>query len=318
MIRQALVGHTGFVGSSLLHQRGFEACFNTRNICDIAGQSFGRIVCAGAPSTMWSANRNPEGDRANLDHLATQIEAAHADELVLISTIAVFDDMAAGYTEKRARYEADKAYGRHRRALEERLSARFRRCHIIRLPALFGPGIRKNFLFDLINPLPSFIAPEKYEYTAAQMSAAETGLLTRWYAHDEALDMWALDRPGLYASGDRLALTNAFARIGFLARNFTNSSSRYQFYDMTRLAGDIDRAVAKSLPLLNVCSEPLEAAVIAAALTGESFFNEGPPVIVEDVRSVHGALFGSTRPYLFGRDETLAAMRAFFDAERAA
>ena len=40
----ALIGYTGFVGSTLLKQRSFDACFNSANIDQIAGRSFD-LVC---------------------------------------------------------------------------------------------------------------------------------------------------------------------------------------------------------------------------------------------------------------------------------
>lgn len=318
MVRKALVGSTGFVGSSLRRQVSFDSLYHSRNIAEICGESFDLVVCAAAPATMWAANQNPEADKANLDALADNLSRVTTDRFVLVSTIAVLDDAGAGYTESTARFETDKAYGRHRRELEERMLGHFSRCHVLRLPALFGPGLKKNFIFDLIHPLPSFIKADRLQETRQAFAAADRAALDRWYGFDAGLQMFALDRAGLAASGEGPALVRAFAGIGFIPRNFTNSASRFQYYNMTRLAADIDRTIAAGLDTLHLCSAPLEASAIAGALTGETFDNPGPPITREDMRSDHATLFGAEGPYLIGKDEVLADLAAFYRAETGA
>lgn len=43
----ALIGHTGFVGSNLREQHEFDVFFNSRNIEEIKGGEFDLLVCAG-------------------------------------------------------------------------------------------------------------------------------------------------------------------------------------------------------------------------------------------------------------------------------
>ena len=52
----ALIGYTGFVGSNLEATHEFGARYNSKNIAEIEGQSFGHLVCAGAPAKKWYAN----------------------------------------------------------------------------------------------------------------------------------------------------------------------------------------------------------------------------------------------------------------------
>ncbi|WDF72869.1 sugar nucleotide-binding protein [Novosphingobium sp. KACC 22771] len=314
-MRTALVGYTGFVGSTLTRARGFDDMFNSRNIGDIAGQSYDMVVCAAAPATMWAANQNPAADKANLDGLFAALRLAKTEHFVLISTIAVLDNAAAGYTEANAAFESEKAYGLHRRELEERVESHFANSHILRLPALFGPGIKKNFVFDLMNPAPSFIKPDVWEKTLANLSAEDAALLGRYYALDEGLGMWGLNRVALNGSQDRENVNAIFHQINFVARNFTNSETRFQYYNMERLADNIDQAVAAGIDTLNVCSQPLSAAEVCRELTGDTFVNTAPPLWVEDMRSIHAETFGGSGPYLFDRESVLGDLKAFFAAE---
>ena len=313
----ALIGCTGFVGTSLLRDAAFAATYHSRNIDEARGRSFRRVVCAAAPATMWLANQDPAADRANILRLIDVLGTIRAEEFVLVSTIAVLDDAAAGYTEAMARYEADKPYGRHRRELERFVEGHFARAHVLRLPALFGPGLKKNFLFDLLNPAPSFIKADRFAALAGEMPATARELVARFYALDDKLGMWALDRARLDVSAERLAVEAAFGAIGFTAPMFTNSASTFQYYGLHRLAADIDRVVGAGLPLVHVCSAPLAAGFLSRALTGHDFVNAAAPLWHEDMRSDHAALFGSAGPYLYDEASVLADLGAFFAAERA-
>ena len=77
----ALIGYTGFVGSNLLRQRGFDACFNSANIDELGGRSFDLIVCAGARAEKWKANAEPERDLDNIEGLIRALSHADARRL---------------------------------------------------------------------------------------------------------------------------------------------------------------------------------------------------------------------------------------------
>lgn len=308
--RTALIGGTGFVGGVLSGLRRFDRNYASRTISEIADETFDTVICCGAPATMWVANADPDQDRRNLRHLADQIETASIGRLVLISTIAVLDDAAAGYTEITARYEDNKPYGRHRRALEERMLARSD-SHVLRLPALFGPGLKKNFVFDVLNPVPSFLKPEVFSTTVKRIDPALRDLIGRLFAFDGAVGAWKLDREALNDAPERTDLQSALADIGLSAANFTNADSWFQYYNLAHLADDIDVCLARGIEVLNVCSEPWRAGDVHEALTGRPFVNDGPPVVREDMRTDHAGAFGGTGPYLYSRDQTRDELLAF-------
>ncbi len=160
----ALIGHTGFVGGNLLRQRAFAATFNSGSIGDIDGRRFDEVVCAGVSAVKWWANRNADEDRARIEGLMRHLETITARHFTLISTIDVHDP-PLGVTERDAPVlEGLHPYGRNRAMLERFVARRFETHQIVRLPALFGSGLKKNAIFDLmhdnrvalINPASSF------------------------------------------------------------------------------------------------------------------------------------------------------------------
>ena len=146
----ALIGHTGFVGTNLLRQRSFDALFNSTNIDDIAGRSFDLIVCAGARAEKWLANAEPERDLANIERLASALGQANARKLVLISTVDVFLEPIGVDEDSPTPMDGLHAYGRNRRRLEMILSNRFDTA-VVRLPGLYGRGLKKNAIYDLLH-----------------------------------------------------------------------------------------------------------------------------------------------------------------------
>jgi hypothetical protein len=147
----ALIGASGFVGSTLLRQTGFEALYRSTNIAGIDGRSFDTVVCAAAPAQKWIANREPAADHRNIDALMGHLGTVQCRRFVLVSTVDVFA-APEGVDEDSVVDESTlHPYGLHRRLLERFCAQRFERCLVVRLPGLVGPGLRKNALFDLLN-----------------------------------------------------------------------------------------------------------------------------------------------------------------------
>jgi len=147
----ALIGYSGFVGSTLLKQTAFDKLYRSNNIHEIAGQTFDMVVCAGAPAQKWKANQAPEHDRQVIDNLISRLKTIACERFVLISTVDVFKSPLA--VDERSEIDTDNLhpFGLHRRQLENFVLRHFDRPTIIRLPGLVGPGLRKNAIYDLLN-----------------------------------------------------------------------------------------------------------------------------------------------------------------------
>lgn len=147
----ALIGFTGFVGTTLRKQASFDALYRSTNIGDIAGQSFDTVVCAGAPAQKWIANRDPATDREKIDGLINQLRTILCRNFILISTVDVFRYPVAVDESTPPERDGLHAYGLHRLLLEDFVAGQFDRHLIVRLPGLVGPGLRKNVIYDFLN-----------------------------------------------------------------------------------------------------------------------------------------------------------------------
>ncbi len=148
-----LIGYTGFVGSALLSQRSFGHLVNSRNFRDMRGQSYDTVVCCGVSAVKWLANRDPAADIAAIEALADVLAEVRVKRFVLVSTVDVYDETALrggkAFEDMPTGGEGHHAYGRHRLWFEGQVAELFPEHHILRLPALFGAGLRKNALFDM-------------------------------------------------------------------------------------------------------------------------------------------------------------------------
>ena len=147
----ALIGHTGFVGGNLARQHRFDAHFNSGNFRELAGREFDLLVCCGLSAAKWLANRDPEDDWVRISALRDVLARVRARRFILISTVDVYPVPVAVDESSTIDEGAGHAYGRHRLLFERFIVETFPDVLVARLPALFGMGLKKNVLFDLLH-----------------------------------------------------------------------------------------------------------------------------------------------------------------------
>ena len=150
-MKNALIGFNGFVGTTLLKQTQFGSLYRSTNIKDIEGENFNTIVCAGAPSQKWIANRDPEKDLKKINNLIKHLQNVSCKTFILISTVDVFKNPIRVDEDSIVDESGLNSYGLHRRLLEKFVENNFSNHLIIRLSGLVGPGLKKNVIFDLMN-----------------------------------------------------------------------------------------------------------------------------------------------------------------------
>lgn len=308
MFCDLLVGSTGFVGGNLLAKHTFAAECHSSDITAQYGTRPDLCVYAGVPAAMFLANADPEADLAVMRAARENIRQIAPKRLVLISSIAVLADSRGVYEDSPVQdTEGLPAYGKNRLQLERWVREDFPDALIVRLPALYGAGIRKNFLFDLHTITPAMLRPEKYSELAAKSPLVKSA--------------YTLADNGFYklnGTADPAALRAFFAANDFNALAFTDARSRYQFYNLGRLWSDMEAARAADVKLLHLCTPPVSAAEVYTAVTGkEDWHNELPkPPFDYDLRSRHAALLGGSGDYLCTKQQELDDITRFMRSWR--
>ena len=296
MYRDLLVGSTGFVGGNLRAKHTFAAVCHSSDIAAQYGTQPDLCVYAGVPAAMFLANADPEADMEVMRTARENLRKIAPKSLVLISSIAVFADSRGRCEDDAPDTDGLPAYGRNRLQLEQWVREDFNDALIVRLPALYGAGLKKNFLFDLHTITPAMLKPEKYNELAAKSLLVKTG--------------YTLADNGFYklnGTADKTALKEFFAGNDFNALAFTDSRSRYQFYNLGRLWQDIETARAAGLTMLHLCTPPISAAEAYTAVTGKAdWTNELPKSPFDyDLRSRYAAVLGGGGDYLCTKEEEL-------------
>ena len=149
---RAIVGYTGLVGSNLLQFYKFDYFYNSKNFHDAQNMEFDEIFFCGIPAVKWYANKFPEEDTSVIESIKKILKTIKTKKIILISTIDVYEYTDSDINED---YDCDifnnHTYGINRYLFEDFIKKQFENFHIIRLPALFGKGLKKNIIYDLIN-----------------------------------------------------------------------------------------------------------------------------------------------------------------------
>ena len=141
----ALVGSTGFVGGNIAAGGPVDLLFHSTNIEDAYGTKPEILIYAGLRAEKFLAEKFPERDLDSIRNAEENIRRIAPEKLVLISTIDVYED---SYRKTEAEEAlGNGAYGKHRAMLETWVREEFSEHLIVRLPGLFGKGIKKNFIF---------------------------------------------------------------------------------------------------------------------------------------------------------------------------
>ncbi len=292
-MKEILVGYTGFVGGNIAAKHHFEGLYNSKNIKEAYGSNPDLLVYSGIRAEMFLANKFPEKDLASMDEAIENIRQINPKRLVLISTISVYDNPVGIDEDAEIATESLTAYGKNRHYLEEWVMKHCPDSLIVRLPALYGEDIKKNFIYDMIHFIPAMLNEKKYQ----ELSSRDALIAQRYDLQENGFY-----RCNATSQEEKSELKHHFEQLGFSALNFTDSRSQYQFYNLGYLWQHIQVAMQHNLPILNPATEPITIAELSAHIMGKALVNEiRDDYPVQDYRSKHAQLFGGTNGYLFDK-----------------
>lgn len=265
-----------FCGGNLAAKHAFAAVCHSTDIAAQFGAKPDLCVYAGVPAAMFLANADPDADLAVMAAARENLRQIAPKQLVLISSIAVYADSRGKDEQSPMTPDGLPAYGRNRLQLERWAREDYPNALIVRLPALYGIGLKKNFLFVLHTITPAMLKPEKY--TELAQKSPWYGMAIPWQitAFISSTVRW-MPRPcGNFLRA--MILTPLPSRI---------PAARYQFYHLARLWQDVQTALQNGLTTLNLTTPPVTAAEVYTTVTGKADWqNELPkPPFDYDLRS---------------------------------
>ena len=300
-MKKTLVGYTGFVGSNLAASRKYDFVYNSQNIEESFAQTHELVIYAGVRAEKFLANSNPAADNLLIQNAIRNIERMRPKALVLISTIDVYQTPNAVTESDIPSKDGLHPYGLHRLELEDWVRSNVSEHHIVRLPGLFGRNLKKNFIYDMIHLVPYMMKAELWESLAI-----ESPLVSQSYV--EAPN--GFRKLAALSPASFMKLREYFSKAKFNALRFTDSRSRYQFYDLAALDGHIQLVLSKGFRLVNLCTEPVEVGELHEHVFGSRFVNIGPASPVSyDMRTEYVDALGGTGAYLASKATIMNAIR---------
>lgn len=181
---EILVGYSGFAGSNLIQSHEFSSVFNSSNVKEAYGLNPDLCVYAGIRAEKFIANKNPEADLQHIRDSISNILSINPKKLILISTIDVYPDPVE--VDELSIIDSGKLmpYGQNRYLLEVEVRKNFHDAIIIRLPGLYGINLKKNFIYDLLHPVPKKLSKERYEQLSEQSA------LRIWFHYGRLNSTW--------------------------------------------------------------------------------------------------------------------------------
>lgn len=297
-----LIGNTGFVGSNLSKQYQFDGLYNSKNVKEAYGKNPNVIVYSAVPAQKFLANSNPSQDEEVIKTAISNIKQINPEKIILISTIDVYEN-PFNVDEDSNQFQTKEAYGKDRHNLEVWVQENFQNYLIVRLPALYGDNIKKNFIYDLINIIPSMLKEEKFNELSKLCNE-----LNKYYT--------LLDN-GFYklndiTSTEKEVLKTIFKNLNFTALNFTDSRAKFQFYNLANLWKDINIALDNNLRIVNLATEPIEVRELYRYIYNEDFENEVSSNIPNyNYKTKYYEMYNGKDGYIYNKKEVMEDIKNF-------
>jgi hypothetical protein len=292
-----LIGHTGFVGSNIAMKHEFDRVFNSKNVHQAYGLKPEICVYSGVRAQKTIANMNPKEDRNHIEETKYNLLKIQPKKLVLISTIDVLSSKNKVDEDYVINTKILEPYGYNRLELEKWVQFNFSDVHIVRLPSLYGMNLKKNFIYDLINPVPNLLNNK-----ILQKLNIDSSMIEKYY--DKKDD-------GFYHikqlnERQKSKILKILLKNNFSSKDFTDSRSEFQFYPLDRIWNDIVLIIKKNIKIMNLVTEPIKVSEIFFEFFKANFKNEIREDYPKyDVYTKYSKFFGNSNFYIVEKKQIL-------------
>lgn len=299
-----LVGSTGFVGTNLVRTNKFSSLYHRTNVQEAYGSNPDVLVYAGVTGTKFLANKYPEKDLETVNNAIVNIKNINPQKLILISTVDVNGNLCS---DERQMIEKSMFgyYGNHRLMLEKWVQSNISDYNIIRLPAIYGFGLKKNFVYDLIHVIPTMLTEQLFVKLTKDISdieqAYEKG--TDGYFHYQNINRFK-----------QKELRKKFLEASINAFIFTDKDSCYQYYNLAWLWNDIEQVIKNNIKIINLVTQPVKSSELFEKIYGYEFTNKIDTMPVKyDLKTTYDYVFDSKNGYIYNKVQVMDDLQKFIE-----
>lgn len=307
-MKSALIGYTGFVGGNLELQYEFNDKYNSKNIHEIVGKSFDLCICAGVKAQKWTANQNPEKDWEDIQSLINLLEQTHIKRFVLISTVDVYPQTINVDEDTEIDSSKLQAYGLNRYRLEEWVKSYYSDYLIIRLPGLFGQNIKKNFIHDILHPIPGLFNESFYDDLKNKMNPNDFKIIELNYPKVGVNYTWN--------QNDKVNVKNILDKYNVSSLMFTDKDDIFQYYDLSELKKHIELCFEHNIKIVNLVSEPMSANELYYYLFQKHYDNTLTRAKqYYDLKTKYYEVFNGEKGYINSKQKLFVRIKRFIEAQ---
>ncbi|MDP3443639.1 MAG: NAD(P)-dependent oxidoreductase, partial [Ignavibacteria bacterium] len=249
----------------------------------------------------------PEQDWKDIQILINALERTSIKRFVLVSTVDVYPTPINVNEDSEIDKEKLHAYGLNRLRLEEWVKIHYKDYLIIRLPGLFGQNIMKNFIHDILFPIPALFNENFYSDLKNTMNEHDFQIIERNYPKVGVNYTWN--------HKDEANVKNVLNQYKISSLMFTDSQDIFQFYDLSQLKTHIELCFENNIKIINLVSEPLSAFELYSFLFNRIFDNSLPRVKqFYDLRTKHASVFGGQKGYISTKQKMFIRIKRFIEA----
>ena len=300
---KSLVGYTGFVGSNIAQNGNFDNLYNSKNVEKGYGSTPDILVYAGVTGTKYIANKFPDQDLEIIESAKKNILSFSPKKLILISTIDVYTKPDGQNEDSEPNSTSDFVYGYHRKELEKWVMENVDDYIIVRLPGIYGKNIRKNFIFDMINPIPQALSEKFYKDFSTKEEIIK--------------DLYACGKDGFYHHTklnniEEKELIRAFYRVKFTSLNFTDSRGVFQYYNLENLWNHLEIAIKNNLKILNIATEPFLISELYEYIYNKAYVNEiSNNIPFYNLKTKYDYIFNGKDGYIYSKEQIMKNIEKF-------